>query len=104
MPRKKRVPPKRKSKPAKRKRAPVPKGLVTVAQAAELLKVQHPGVYAAIKRGEFRAVKRNPILLSRAEVMEGRRQRIEFYTKPKPDPLNLTDEEFLRRMWESDPD
>lgn len=95
-----------KKKPATKRRVKkVPKGLVTARQASELLKMTPAGVYTAIKRGEFPVTKVDgQIFLSRRDVMEGRQERIDFYNRPKPDPLNLTDEEFLRRLWESDPD
>ncbi len=96
--------PKTKTK-GKAKRKKVPAGLVTARQASELLKMTPAGVYTAIKRGEFPVTKVDgQIYLSRRDVMEGRQERIDFYNRPKPDPLNLTDEEFLRRLWESDPD
>ncbi len=101
------VSPKRNTRkpPAKRKARKVPAGMVTAPQASELLSMTTSGVYGAIKRGEFPVTRHDGrILLSRADVMEGRRKRIEFYNRPKPDPRNLSDDEFLRRLWESDPD
>lgn len=89
----------------KRKVKKAPKGLVSAREASEILKMTPTGVYAAIKRGEFPVTKIDgQIFLSRRDVMEGLQERIDFYTRPKPDPMNLTDDEFLQRLWDSDPD
>jgi hypothetical protein len=89
----------------KRKVKKAPRGLVSAREASEILKMTTSGVYTAIKRGEFPVTKVDgQIFLSRRDVMEGLQERIEFYSRPKPDPMNLTDDEFLQRLWDSDPD
>jgi excisionase family DNA binding protein len=79
--------------------------MVTVARASELLTLTRQAVYAAIKRGEFAARRHGGrVFVSRADVMTGRRERIAFYNQAKRGAGPLSDDEFVRRLWESDPD
>ena len=88
--------------PTKRRRAPA--GFVTVRRASEILCMTTSGVYGAIKRGEFTAKRVDgAIVLPRKQVDEGRRARIAFYF-PKPKTKRELEEEFVRQMWENDPD
>jgi hypothetical protein len=86
-----------------RKKRPV-KQTLSVAEAAKLVHMTPGGIYAAIKRGDLVAT-RGParITVKRAHVLKFRRdmdEALRRMDKNRP----LTDEEFLQRLWDSDPD
>ena len=85
------------------KKAPT-KHTLSVAEAAKLVHMTPGGIYAAIKRGDLVAT-RGPerITVKRAHVLKFRRDMDEAL-KPIDKNRPLTDEEFLQRLWDSDPD
>lgn len=80
------------------------KQTLSVAEAAELLGMTTQGIYAAIKRGDI-PVTRGPkrMTVKRAHVLRFRRE-MDAWLAPQPKNRVLTDEEFLQRLWDSDPD
>lgn len=84
----------------------LPKTLVTVAQAAKILKITPSGVYAALKRGDIPVKRREPqIILERKHVRAYRQRFLDWlknYERIKAG--RLTEQEFLQRLWDSDPD
>ncbi len=85
-------------------RKPPPK-MITVSQAAKLIHMTTGGIYAAIKRGDIPATRKpgQQIMVKRADVKEHRRRFLEFLRQSKK-PKVLTEEEFIRQLWENDPD
>lgn len=83
---------KKKTKPANKR--------ISIAEAAGRYRYTTAGLYAAIKRGALVA-----------KIVDGRwtttpadmKAFIKAMT-PVPQPEVLSDEEFIRRMWENDPD
>jgi len=73
---------------------------ISIREAAGRYRYTPAGLYLAIKRGALKA-----------KVVGGRLTTTPFDMKafikamtPVPQPEVLTDEEFIRRMWENDPD
>ena len=91
--------------PKPKAKAKLPKGMVSVAQAAELMKMTRQGVYATINRGELKAKRTDGrMLIARADITAHQKWLEELYNRPKVSEIHVSDEEFLRRMWDSDPD
>jgi hypothetical protein len=92
--------------PAKRraKRNALPRSMLTVAQAAERLQMPPGGVYAAIRLGDLAAPQiAGRIGVARSAVREFERAKLEWLRLSDPN-RPLTDEEFVQRLWDSDPD
>ena len=73
---------------------------ISIAEAAGRYRYTTAGLYAAIKRGALQA-----------KMVDGRwtttSADMKAFVKamtPVPQPEKLSDEEFIRRMWENDPD
>jgi hypothetical protein len=81
-----------------RTRPPDPR--ISIAQAAGRFRYTTAGLYAAIKRGDLRA----RIVGGRWTTTSADMKAFVKAMKPAPRPEKLSDEEFIRRMWENDPD
>ena len=94
--------------PSRRRRPRLPASELTVAQAAKLIGMTPNGVYTAIKARRIPASKvRGQIVVARADAREYRRKTIAWYRealKARNPNRKLTDEEFLQRLWDNDPD
>jgi excisionase family DNA binding protein len=86
------------------KRASLPRSYLTVSQAADQLQMTPGGVYAAIRRGDLPAKRiAGRIAVARADVRAFHHAKLEWLRLSDPN-RPLTDEEFLQRLWDSDPD
>lgn len=81
-------------KPSKKK--------ISVREAAKLVRMSPQGIYVAIKRGDIPATRIDGRIMVAREDVKAHRRRLDELMKPKPKVLS--DEEFLRELWESDPD
>ena len=84
----------------------LPKGYISVPAAARSIRYTSQGIYAAIKRGDISSLRKGRRVWVRgAEVREYRR-KIEqwFRDQARIRAGRLTDEEFIQRMWDNDPD
>jgi hypothetical protein len=88
-----------------KKKKKLPKGWITVRQAAALLNMTTGGVYAGIKKGQFgkRRYVDGLSTLKRADVLAYKRFIIQWLKDTDPN-RKITDAEFVRRLWASDPD
>ena len=80
------------------------KARLTIAEAATVVHMTTSGVYAAIKRGEISAKQvggRRTVL--RTELVAWRKH-MDDLLKPKKQPHELTDAEFIQQMIDNDPD
>ena len=77
---------------------------LSVAEAAKLVAMTPQGIYAAIKRGDLRATRGRERITVRRDHVLRYRALMDEATKPRPKNQPLTDEEFLQRLWDSDPD
>ncbi|HSN30888.1 MAG TPA: hypothetical protein VLT45_31585 [Kofleriaceae bacterium] len=84
---------------AKTKKKPANKR-ISIAVAAGRYRYTTAGLYAAIKRGDLQAKRVDGRWTTTPADMKA---FIKAMT-PVPQPEVLTDEEFIRRMWENDPD
>ena len=93
-------------KQRKRKRLKLPKGLLTVPQAAALIGMTPGGMYQLIQRGELAVKRRKPQIIVEAKAARAYRKSVIDYFKNKARIAagRLTDEEFIQRMWDNDPD
>lgn len=98
--------PKNRRKTRRKKTLKLPKGLVTVAQGAKVLGYTTSGIYAAILRGDIPVKRRSPQIILERKQLHAYRQRIIDYWKEREriKSGNLTEEEFLQALWDSDPD
>jgi hypothetical protein len=98
---------KRKSKPkrtAKPKRPALPRGILTVAEAAEVMWMTPGGVYSAIRRGDVPAKRIDGLwTIARVDAKKHLKDKIEWFKRTDPN-RPLTEQEFLQRLWDSDPD
>ncbi len=86
---------------AKKKKRPYdPVTRISIAEAAGRYRYTTAGLYAAIKRGALRAKQVGGRWTTTSADMKA---FIKAMTPP-PKPERLSDEEFIRRMWENDPD
>lgn len=86
---------KKKLKPAEKAKLPI-----SIYEAAGRFRYTTAGLYAAIKRGALKAKKIGGRWTTTSADMKA---FIKAMTPP-PKPEVLSDEEFIRRMWENDPD
>jgi hypothetical protein len=84
---------------------PAPSRL-TVAEAARAVKMTPMGIYQAIWRGALRARRvKGLVTVTRADLKAYRAAiRAAMREAKKPKRTRLTDEEFLQRLWDTDPD
>jgi excisionase family DNA binding protein len=82
---------------------------MTAREAARVMKITPGGIYAAIKRGRLPSSKKvkDRWVVTRADLDAWKRQINEWakeMRKAARKNRRLTDEEFLQRLWDSDPD
>lgn len=82
-----------------------PRGpILTVRQAAELIGMTPGGIYGVIKRGDVPSKRIDGLItVRRADIRAYQRAVIEWMKQNDPN-RPLTDEEFIQRLWDSDPD
>lgn len=73
---------------------------ISISEAARRFRYTTAGLYSAIKRGALEAKKLGGQWTTTSADMKA---FIKAMTPP-PKPEVLSDEEFIRRMWENDPD
>jgi excisionase family DNA binding protein len=75
---------------------------MSVTQAARFMKMTRQGIYQAIRRGSLPGKKvKDRWIVARADLEAWKRANKEA---ARPKNRRLTDEEFLQRLWDSDPD
>lgn len=78
---------------------------VTVAEAARRLDMTTGGVYSAIRAGRLPADRESGRWrIERKDVTAFKRARDRFFREAARPPRPLTDAEFIRKLWEDDPD
>ena len=85
---------------AKTKKADKAHQRISIYEAAGRFRYTTAGLYAAIKRGALKA----KVVGGRLTTTSADMKAFIKAMTPPPKPEVLSDEEFIRRMWENDPD